>query len=159
MNIVNTIIVNSLIINFIFNFTNKYINILITSAVVIAFPVSMLDNIPLPSKSSKPPLVAFTRALTKVLLISNKNLTKKGASAIATPPNNNRNKLSLASFLLDMLLPDIITLYESITTAISISVPDKAANILYQRKTLAQVMKLKGARSSFNELLLNIKLS
>ena len=39
VNIVKIIIVNCLTINLIFNFTNKYINIEITNAVVIALPV------------------------------------------------------------------------------------------------------------------------
>lgn len=56
VNIVKIIIVNSLTINFIFNFTNKYINIDITNAVVIAFPVFILENILFPKKFSNEPL-------------------------------------------------------------------------------------------------------
>lgn len=74
--------------NFILSFTNKYINILITSAVAIAFPVLILDSISLPNSPSIPPLLAFSKIFINELFINNKNLTKNGASAIATPPKH-----------------------------------------------------------------------
>lgn len=73
--------------------------------------------------------------------------------------NINLNKLSFASFLLAMLFPAIIILYESMITAIKISDPEITANILYQFKTFAHVKTLKGERLSFTLLELNIKLS
>jgi hypothetical protein len=60
VNIVNTIIVNCLTMNFIFNLTKRYINIAITNAVVIAFPVFIDVNIPFPNKSFNEPLAAVT---------------------------------------------------------------------------------------------------
>ena len=68
--IVNIIIVNCLTINLIFSFTNKYINIAITSAVEMAFPVFILVSILFPSvASSAPVFAAVTNKYTRLLFI------------------------------------------------------------------------------------------
>lgn len=107
---VNIIIVNCLTINFIFNFTNKYINIAITKAVVIALPVFILVSILFPSKPSREPLANVTNKCTKLLLRNNKNLINNGANAIATPPKHNLVRLSFASFFLAVFIPAHIIL-------------------------------------------------
>ena len=91
--------------NFIFNLTKRYINIAITNAVVIALPVFIEDNIPFPKSPSNEPLLAVINKCTRLLFKNNKNLINKGANAIANPPNNNRIKLSLASFFLAVFIP------------------------------------------------------
>lgn len=58
VNIVNIIIVNCLTINFIFSFTKRYMNIAITKAVVIAFPVFILVSILSPRLASNVPVFA-----------------------------------------------------------------------------------------------------
>ena len=63
VNIVNIIIVNCLTINLIFNLTNKYINIAITKAVAIAFPVEIDVSILSPSLS---PRLAFPEAFNNI---------------------------------------------------------------------------------------------
>ena len=111
VNIVKIIIVNCLIINLIFSFTNKYINIAITKAVVIAFPVLMEVSILFPSEPSKVPLLlAVTNKCTKLLFINNKNLINKGAKAIATPPKHSLVRLSFASFFFAVFIPATIIL-------------------------------------------------
>lgn len=83
------IIVNCLTINFIFNLTKRYMNIAITNAVVIAFPVFILVSILSPSDASNVPVfAAVTRRYTRLLFINSRNLMNKGASAIATPPKH-----------------------------------------------------------------------
>lgn len=86
-------------------------NIAITNAVVIAFPVLMEVSILFPKVfSSVPLLAAVTSKCTRLLLINNKNLIKRGASAIAIPPNTKRIKLSFASFFLAIFIPALIIL-------------------------------------------------
>ena len=59
----------------------------ITKAVVIAFPVLILVSILFPSEPSNVPLLeVVTNKCTKLLFINNKNLIKRGATAIETPP-------------------------------------------------------------------------
>lgn len=110
VNIVKIIIVNCLTINFIFSFTNRYINIAITSAVVIAFPVLILVSILFPSRPSREPFANVTNKCTKLLLMNSKNLINKGAKAIATPPKHNLVRLSFASFFLAVFIPATIIL-------------------------------------------------
>lgn len=108
---VKIIIVNCLTINLIFNFTNKYINIAITNAVVIAFPVFIDVSILFPSEPSKVPLfAAVTNKCTKLLFKNNKNLTNIGAKAIATPPKHSLVRLSFASFFFAVFIPATIIL-------------------------------------------------
>ena len=83
---VNIISTNCLTINCIFSFINKYMNIAITMAVVIAFPV-LIDVIMLsPSNPSSEEFALTTNKLTNELFTNSKNLTKSGARAIAKPP-------------------------------------------------------------------------
>ena len=111
VNIVNMIIVNCLTINFIFSFTKRYMNIAITRAVVIAFPVFILVSILLPRVASNVPVfAAVTRRCTKLLFINNKNFIKSGANAMAIPPKHNLVRLSFASFFLDVFIPATIIL-------------------------------------------------
>lgn len=78
---------NCLTINFIFNFTNKYINIAITNAVVIAFPVFIDASILSPSvPSSDPVFPAVTNKCTRLLFKNSKNRINRGESAIVIPP-------------------------------------------------------------------------
>jgi len=87
VNMVNTIKVNSLTINLIFNLTKIYINILITRAVAIQFPVDMLDKNSFPNKLfTLFPFIIETKRLTKDSFKKNRNFIKIGATAIATPP-------------------------------------------------------------------------
>ena len=108
---VKIIIVNCLTINLILSFTNKYINIAITKAVVIAFPVLILVSILFPSNpSSVPEFVLVTNKCTKLLFINNKNRINKGANVIAIPPNKSLIKLSFASFFLAIFRPALMIL-------------------------------------------------
>ena len=111
VNIVNMIIVNCLTINFIFSFTNKYINIAITRAVAIAFPVEMDVSILSPNLSPKLALFeAFNNRYTILLFKNNINRINIGARAIATPPKQSLIKLSFASFFLAVFIPATIIL-------------------------------------------------
>lgn len=83
---VNTIKMNCLTINCIFNLINKNINIEMTIAVVIAFPV-LIDVIILsPNRPFKEEFALTTNKLTRELFINSKNLINSGARAIAKPP-------------------------------------------------------------------------
>lgn len=74
-------------------------NIAITKAVVIAFPVLIDVNILSPRLASRVPLLeAVTRRCTKLLFINSKNFIKSGANAMAIPPKHNLVRLSFASF-------------------------------------------------------------
>ena len=111
--------------NFIFSFTNKYINIEITIAVEIAFPVFMLANILVPRlASSNPAFEAVTNKYTRLLFIYNKNLMNRGARKIKIQPKVNLIRFSFISFFLDVFIPTCIILKDKIITAISIRVPD-----------------------------------
>ena len=160
MKIVNIIIVNCLTINFIFNLTNKYINIAITNAVVIAFPVFILVSILSPRDASNVPVfAAVTSKYTKLLFIYSKNFINNGARAIATPPKHSLIKLSLASFFFAVLVPAFIILYDRIKTAIKIKVPEIIAKTLYQFIVLFHNSLVKGDKLSLFCLLLKISSS
>lgn len=123
-------IVNCLTINFIFSFTNKYINIEITRAVEIAFPVLILVNMLVPKlESSAPVFDAVTNKYIRLLLMYNKNLINRGARTIAIPPKHNLIRFSFASFFFDVFIPALIILKDRIITAISIKVPDIILNM------------------------------
>lgn len=97
--------------NLIFNFTNKYINIEITRAVAMAFPVEIDVNILSPKWSAKFPLsVAVISQCTKLLFMNNKSLINIGARAIEAQPKHKRIKLSFASFFIEVFIPAIIIL-------------------------------------------------
>ena len=153
-------IVNCLIINLIFNFTKRYINIAITSAVVIAFPVFIEVSILSPSLASNVPLLAaVTSKFTKLLFKNSKNLINNGASAIAIPPKHSLIRLSFASFLLLLFIPAFIILYAKMNTAIKIRIPEIIANILYQFIVLFHNSVVNGDKLSLLCLLLNINSS
>lgn len=61
-------------------------NIAITIAVVIAFPVFIDVIILSPSRPSNDEFAFITNRLTSELFTNNKNLTNSGAKAIARPP-------------------------------------------------------------------------
>lgn len=160
VNIVNIIIVNCLTINFIFSFTKRYMNIAITKAVVIAFPVFILVSILSPRLASNVPVfAAVTRRWTKLLFINSKNFIKSGANAMATPPKHNLVRLSFASFFLAIFIPAHIILYDNIKTAIKIKLPEMIANTLYQFIVLFHNSEVNGDKLSLLCLLLKISSS
>ena len=147
VNIVKTIKVNCLIINFIFIFTNKYANIAITIAVAIAFPVFMLVSREFPSKSSKLPCVLATSKLTSELFNNSINFTNIGAIQIAAAPKNSLNKLSFASTLLSSLIPATIIFQDKTTIAIKIGPPIIPAILQYQVIIKSQFSCVNGDKS------------
>ena len=134
-------------------------NIAITSAVVIAFPVFIDVSILFPSNPSNEPCAAVTNKCTRLLFINNKNLINIGASAINTPPNKSLIKLSLASFFLAVFIPAIIILYAKINTAIKIKLPDITPKILYHCIVLVHNSLVNGDKLSLSALLLKIRAS
>ena len=86
VNTVNIINTNCLTINCIFSLINRYINIEITIAVVMALPVRIDVIILSPSNPSSEEFAFTTNKLTSELFTNNKNFTNSGAKAIARPP-------------------------------------------------------------------------